>query len=366
MFRFSRKKNILMVCSGTQTVEHLSEIWELLKHDQNLKFYLFVTTPIRPQGMYQRISSKLNVSEIGVLKLMLMRWDLIILPDHLHFISCWNLFYWPTLRIPHGMAGKRVDGESWFFGKHCFNENGEIPYTRILVYSEAEMRLAITYNPLFKDKVVVAGNLKSDSLFMKLKNRDKIRNQMGLQQEETLILIVSTFGPTSLMNTIGEVLLSEAAHLSSQFRFALCIHPLEHAIKIDEEFNWLEYLSKLRSKGFLVLEPSEDWEYYMLACDILLTDHTSLSLYGVSLGKSFIYVPIPETAIEKNGFIWELMNISPLLSSDASNLEDCIVRAKNSYCKDKLKNLNGKFCSFSGEANVITKSAIYDILNKYS
>lgn len=357
------KKNILMVCNGTQMVEHLSEIWELLKYDQNLRFYLFLPHSDSTQGMYQRISSKLDIRIISRLKLLLKRWDLVILPDHLHYISRWNLFTWPTLRIPHGVVGKSVEGESYYFGKPCLNSNGEIPYTRIIVYSEAEMRLAITTNPSFKNKVVVTGNLKSDSLLKKSKNRDKIKTQLGLQQNEKLILIVSTFGENCLFNTIGEVLLSKAISLSTQFRFAISIHPFEHSKRMSGDNKWLEYLSNLRSQGFLVLAPTEDWESYMLACDILLTDHTSLSLYGLPLGKSFIYVPIPEDSIEKNSITWGLMNISPMLSADASNLEDCINEANSNICKDRLKDLSDKFCTYAGEATDRTKTAIYDILN---
>lgn len=360
----SRKRHILLLCNGTQMVEHLSELWELFEDDQNLIFHLFLLHGDRCPGEMERVNHKLPVRIIKNWELQLKCWDLVVIADHLHYISHWNVFSFPILRIPHGSVCKRVNGELYAFGRDCYDKNGKIRYTRMFVYNETERRMAIEVDPEFSDKVVVAGNLKSDRLLDKSRDRNVIRHRLGVGQDETLVLIASTFGPNCLFNIMGDALLSEARQLSGQFRFALSVHPLEHSSKATGERSWEERLSVLRAEGFLVLDPGEDWEPYIVACDIILTDHTSLSLYGLPLGRPYIYAPVPETVIEKYGLTWQLMDISPTLRPDASNLTECLMQAMNEYPLEKLKELNEKFCSYPGEAKARTRQAVYDMLAK--
>ena len=360
----SRKRHILLISNGAQMVEHLAELWELLKDDQHLVFYLLLWYD--PEyGEMERLAKKLPVPIVGLSKLNLTHWDLVITADHLdsHHWSGWSLFSWPMLRIPHGAVGKYEEGELYAFGSKCYDKNRNIPYTRIFVYNESEKRIAIKMDPRFSDKVVVIGNLKSERLLEKSINRDEIRDQLGIKQDEVLVFMASTYGPNCLLNTVGNSLLSEARRVGGKFRFALSIHPKEHSIKKQQETNWAETLSSLRNDGFLVLEVGEDWENYMLACDIILTDHTSLTSYGVVLGKPYIYTPVSDNVIENYSLAWHLMSISPILLIDASNLMECLMFATNEYRFERLTELTKMVNFYPGEAKARTRKEVYDILH---
>lgn len=347
-------------------VEHLAELWELLKDNQNLVFHLLLWyDPQRGEyGELERVAHKLPIRIIGLPKLHLTHWDLVVTADHLasHHWSGWNLFSWPILRIPHGSVGKRIDGEVWAFGSKCYDKNRNILYKRIFVYSEHERRIAIEIDPQFSDKVEVVGNLKSERLLERSRTRDEIRNQLGVNQDETLVFMVSTYGPNCLLNTVGDSLLSEARQVCGKFRFALCIHPKEYVFKRETESDWNENLSMLKNDGFLVLESGEDWEHYMIACDVILTDHTSLSSYGVGLGKPYIFTPVPESVTEKYSLTCQLMDFSPILRPDASNLMECLMFAKNEYPLEKLAQLMEKLGYYPGEAKARARKAVYNIL----
>lgn len=344
-------------------VEHLAELWELFKDDPNLSFYLLLWYD--PQyGELERIAHKLPIPIVGLPKLHFTHWDLVVMADHLvsHHWSGWNLFSWPILRIPHGAVGKHIDGELYAFGSRCYDKNRNIPYKRIFVYSENERRMAIEMDPQFSDKVVVVGNLKSERLLEKSRSRDEIRHELGINQGETLVFMVSTYGPNCLLNTVGAALFSEARRLCGKFRFALSIHPKEHAHRREVDSDWHETLSTLKNDGFLVLECGEDWENYMVACDVILTDHTSLTSYGVALGKPYIYTPVPENVTEKYGLTWQLMSISPTLRADASNLMECLMFGVNEYRLEKLAQLMGNLSYYPGEAKDRARKAVYAIL----
>lgn len=359
----SRKRHILLVSNGAQMVEHLAELWELFKDDQNLTFCLLLW--YEPQyGELERVVHKLPIRIVGLPKLHFTHWDLVITADHLvsHHWSGWNLFSWPILRIPHGAVGKRVEGELYAFGSRCYDKNRNIPYTRIFVYSENERRIAIEMDPQFSEKIVVVGNLKSERLLEKSRSRDEIRHQLGISQDETLVFMVSTYGPNCLLNTVGDALFSEARRVSGKFRFALSIHPIEHMAKREAESDWHESLLTLKNDGFLVLECGEDWENYLVACDVILTDHTSLTSYGVALGKPYIYTPFPESVTEKHGLTWHVMPISPILRADASNLVECLMFGINEYRLEKLAEILKKLGYYPGEAKNRARNGVYDIL----
>ena len=359
----SRKRHILLVSNGAQMVEHLAELWELFKDDQNLTFCLLLW--YEPQyGELERIAHKLPIRIVGLSKLYLTHWDLVVLADHLvsHHWSGWDLFSWPILRIPHGAVGKRVDGELYAFGSKCYDKNRNIPYKRIFVYSENERRMAIDMDSQFSEKIAVVGNLKSEKLLEKSLNRNEIRHQLGIKQDETLVFMVSTYGSNCLLNTMGDSLLCEARRLSGKFRFAISIHPKEHQHKIETESDWNESLATLKSDGFLVMEFGEDWENYLVACDVILTDHSSLSSYGVALGKPYIYSPVPDYVTETHGLTWHLMRISPILHADASNLKECLTHGINEYQLEKLAELLKTLGYYPGEAKNRARREVYDIL----
>ena len=381
--RFGSNKNIVLLCDSAQMVEHLADFWNVFKDEKYLNFVVFQTNkkkiPITEKlfskphkkgqdGESERLLSLLPIRKIDTLELNLRRWDLVILADHLFNGNSLSgldaLQFWPTLRIMHGIPNKVHDGEHYTFGSGCFYIDGKVRYTNIQVTSDADKELAIEINPKLSEKVIVVGNLRSDALLEKLLNRDKIRNDLGIGKEEKLVFIVSTWGPHCLFNTMGNVILAEALKLMGQFHFALSIHPLEHSLQIKNSTNWESYLSSLQKEGFFILKPGDNWDKFIVACDIILTDHTSLSLYGAAMYKPYIYVPVPENLIQKNGLTWQLMQISPCLNLDASNLLACINFVLNEYPYKKLKVINERFYSYPGEAKIRTRKAVYDMLNK--
>jgi len=346
--------------------EHLSDVWELFKDDPHLTFYLFQPFEEKLPGEIEYVSNKIPVRKTSKTELYLRHWDLVIAADHpgavgtlSHII---NTFSWPTLRIPHGVPGKRVDGQIYAFNSQCYDERGEIRYTRMLVSSETERQMAVEADPGFSDRVVIVGNLKSDRLLEMAQYRDEIRQRFGVGPGDIFVLTLSTFGPNCLFNMMGNELIDEMRRHSDLFHFALSVHPLEYRSKGSGGLNWGERLAELVREGFVVRDPKEDWRPYMLACDVILTDHTSLALYGVSLGRPYVYAPVSETLVEKDSLTWHLLAISPMLRADGSNLKESLWSAMNDYPLGKLKDLNQMLNSFPREAEARIRREVYSLL----
>ena len=146
-----------------------------------------------------------------------------------------------------------------------------------------------------------------------------------------------------------------------EFKFALAIHPNEYHPKPPGQRVWGEYLRAQRKHGFIVREPSEDWLPYMLACDIIITDHTSLQVHGILLEKPIICVPIPDDFIWKGSATWKVREFAPVVE-DMRKLRETLLDAKNNYPMDRLEQLASEMNPYPGQSAERIRKEIYKLL----
>jgi hypothetical protein len=293
-----------------------------------------------------------------------MYWDLIIAVDHCWqgLIDCkWN----PTIFIAHGIeSGKLVEGAPYGFGSRALSsDESRSRYSLMCAVSESELKLAAKQTPILRDKIVVTGSLKIDKIIAMQSLRNEIRHLRSFQSDDIVVLVLSTWGPNCLFRRMGDAIVEQALLLREKISFIFTMHPNEHRIVSPPERNWGEYMQTFRQDGFVVLEASEEFETSIVACDVILTDHTSAALYGVVLGRPLVYVPCVEGCVEEGSLVWRLKNISPVIRDDATDLHERILEARNHYPLDKLAEIAHEINSFPGEAVARTRAEVYGLLN---
>jgi hypothetical protein len=341
----------------------LSDKWALIKDDPRLRFRLLLPLGEESPGAYDLIRAKLPVKTISLFWAYLVPWDLMIMADHcLQLSELVDGNGVPPVRFCHGIPSKRVNGENYAFGARAYTSQARMRYKRIFVGSQAIKEFAVKLDPAFEPIVSVVGSLEEDRLLAQVGQREYFRQQLGISQGEVVVLVTSTWGPYCLMEQMGDSLLAQAQKLKSKFKFIFSVHPLEYRPKANGERVWGQYLSSQPSQGFMVRDPSEDWIPYMLACDILLTDHTSLASRGAVLERPMVYVPVPDEVIDPGGIIWQLRDISPQIKHNASDLADCLATVRETYPYDKLKLIAEKMNSYPKQAAQRIKQEIYPLL----
>jgi len=185
---------------------------------------------------------------------------------------------------------------------------------------------------------------------------------MGIKGDEKVVFIVSTWGPNSLFRKWGSSIIHEARKIKDKYRFIISIHPLEYKENPMGRRVLDEYIDALKEEGFYIREPGEDWKQYLIACDLIITDHTALSLHGALIRRPFVYVPIPEGIVEQESPVSLLKNISPKLRDDAQDLQDKITEALNSYRYDHLEEVAKTINSYPGESKKRITKEIYELL----
>jgi hypothetical protein len=349
-------------------VVNLAEVCELFKVDERLRFKLFSIFDADRKGALDRPGAKEEIIKKLPFPLSrrplayFRRWDLIITASHASKEMVDGHFC-PTLFINHGMAGgKQIADGSYAFNSNAFDRLGRLRYTRMFSASELNREIAVARNPAFKDIIAVVGDLCNDKMIAQEGRRDEFREELGFKQDDIVVFVISTWGRGSLFRTIGKELLEEARKLQEEFRFVLSVHPMEHLPKPRGERVWGEYVRAQKQHGFLVREPAEDWTSYLVACDVILTDHTSLALRGAVLGRPIVYVPVSDDLIMEGSITWLLREISPVIKKDASDLRECLLGAIHDYPFDKLRKLGRAVNPYPGRSGERIRKEVYELL----
>jgi len=162
-----------------------------------------------------------------------------------------------------------------------------------------------------KDKLAVVGNLRADELIRLNQEREAVRQQLGLQKKDRVLLICSTWGPDSLIQRFGTTLLKEISNISETYKVYLLIHPLNDRVEFSGRSTILECLDVYERNGIARrVDPKESPLPYLVAADIVLSDHGSLSLYYALLERPLLFVPFAtEDLIIKESLIWKFYEL---------------------------------------------------------
>lgn len=360
---FRSRKYVLLACNSPLMADYLSEIYAILYDDARITFKLLLPDYEERPGAMEYMREMLPVPVIKYQFANVFPWDLIIIADH-----CWKELIDckrnPCIFTAHGIdSGKIVGGEVYTFGSRALMKDGSRPrYSKMVAFSELERKSGILQTPALKDNIVVTGSLKIDKVLALMPQRSEIRLRRGFRPDDTVVLVMSTWGPNCLFRRMGDAILEQALNLKESFSFIFTMHPNEYRACSDSDRNWGDHLKSLRKDGFTVLDASEEFETSIVACDVILTDHTSAALYGVVVGRPFIYVPCVAGCVEEGSLVWRLKQISPVIRDDAADMYERILEARDHYQMDKLAEIAHEIHSFPGEAAARTRHEIHKLL----
>lgn len=353
-------RDILFPCYYALMAEYQRDLWEILRDDPRLRFFITLHRPEIKPGEHDRIRAMLPLPEVSGAWANIRPWDLVILADH-GFEELCTPWRFPVLRIPHGISGKSRYGGEYQYGKRAFASNGRFRYTLMFEPSEVTRNRVISGAPWLRERIAVVGSIQMDKVLAAASKREKFRRDLGFSAHEIAVFVMSTWGEHSLLHTMGDAIIEGARPLLGGFRFIMSAHPMDYKAWPYSVRVWGEHLQSLRKEGFQVREPSDDWLPYMAACDLILTDHTSLAVYGIPLGKPCLFIPLAENLLTEGSAIWNLWKISPTLS-DPRRLKDALGQTIANYPYERLEQLGREINSWPGQSARRMREEIYRLL----
>jgi hypothetical protein len=342
----------------------LARVYDTVRDLPLLRPYLVL--PSRNEkvpGEYARARVALPFAVVSDAHAHLRPWKLILVADHGYFRDLTKPGRQHTLYVGHHGSAKCARGENvpYSIGSRARDSRGQIRYTRIFEASDHVRERMLRIDPTLADVVTVVGRIEHDDLLAMAAKREEVRASLGFAADDTVVLVMGTWGEGSLFRRMGAPLIEQFEKLRDRYRFMLTIHAHEFRSTTNGKSPWGERLRSLRGRGVTVREPWDDPNPYLAACDVILTDHTSLAHLAALLQKPAVYVPIPESTLWEGSVTLRYYEMSSRLD-DPADLERRLCDALENVPERKLADLAWEINSCPGEARQRIRSEIATLL----
>lgn len=353
------RKHVLLTAHNELMARYLREVADIVGQDRRVELAL-ARAPFVDRGVpLEEIESRLGAPAIPFGRALMKEWDLVISADHYPAF----LFH-PRIKklfVSHGIAvGLIREGSDYVYGERSITRSGEPLYAKMFAAGPAEQAFALGVNPRLEGAVSVVGSIETDAFLARNRRREEIRADLGVDPSDTVVIIMSTWGERSLIETVGLSLVEEAKRLEDGFHFILTIHPNNYT-RAARGRDWSRFMAEQRGDRVSVVGPREPVFDYLVAADIAVTDYTSLALYFAQLVRPLVFVRIDRSRFAADAPILRLYDLCPKLD-EVSDLRHRLEEALKSYPLRRLEELAGETVAYRGRARQRVAEEIYGLL----
>ncbi|MBP2323012.1 hypothetical protein JOF56_003397 [Kibdelosporangium banguiense] len=225
---------------------------------------------------------------------------------------------WPLL----DWDGAREDRPVYGLDRRSLMHNGQPVFDAIVLPHHDHLTTLEKQCPESVPAAVMAGDPCLDRLVASLPDREAYRSRMGVRKGQVLVAVASTWGPQSLMATRRDLLLRLPAELPGNHKVIATVHPAvwaEHGAR--QVRVWLR---DVRETGVDLIDVGEDWRALVTAADVLVADHSSVSVYAAAVGLPVLLSHFAKDEVDPNSIMAELARLSPRLDLDRSLFEQVL------------------------------------------
>ena len=206
----------------------------------------------------------------------------------------------PVLVLPHGVGFQKTVPDSRSSGSRLSGmvsdallESGR---AWLAVSHPDQERQLLAAHAKTAGRTLLIGDPCFDELAAGLAQRAAYRRALGVGDDRRLVVVSSTWGPTSLIGREPHLPARLLASLPyDAYRVALILHPNVWAAHGAWQIRVLQ-ASAIES-GLILVPAVHSWRPALLAADLVIGDHGSVSLYGASLGIPLLLGAFGEDAV---------------------------------------------------------------------
>ncbi|MFD7517507.1 hypothetical protein ACFV85_22200 [Streptomyces niveus] len=193
----------------------------------------------------------------------------------------------PVLVLPHGVGFQKMVPDSRTSGTRL---SGVVP-DRLLESGRAWLALShpdqeqqlLAAHPKTAGRTLLVGDPCFDELRASRARRASYRTVLGVDDDRRLVVVSSTWGATSLVGREPDIPARLLASLPyDEYRVALILHPNVWAAHGAWQVRVL--LASAMEAGLILVPPVHSWRPALVAADLVIGDHGSVTLYGGALG----------------------------------------------------------------------------------
>lgn len=306
-----RRVRVLLVAQSRLMEQYVTMVADLVPEGSDVRFY----APDREMRRRLVVGARRRVAPAWA---PWMWWNLVVLAEHLPLV-------FPPMEnavlMSHGLvrAGHAPRG-SFFYDRDRVLLNGVPVYAAICDPAERTAVEGEQFVPQIAGRVRVTGDLRVDRMLRCAADRPV--------SEVPRLLVMSTWGSDSLLESVGPELLDQLSRLerSGSLTVAVTCHPnlLEPSTSLRD---WPLLLRSLDRTGVEVIPPSEPWEPVLAGADVVLTDHTSLCGTFALLKRPILPVVCTRKAPADDTFFARLVAESIPWDPSEADLESSVLSA---------------------------------------
>lgn len=203
---------------------------------------------------------------------------------------------------------------------------------------------------------VVAGDICHDLMVASRPMRDYYRGALGVQPDQWLITVSSTWSVDSVYGRHPELCARLLAELPRDYRVALVLHPSVWAVH-----GWWQiktWLADCLRRGLLLIPPDDGWRQTIIASDYVIGDHGSTTQYAAAIGSPVLLGTFPDGLIRPGSLADVLAMSVPRLDQNRPLLQQI---RQVTYQRDN--GFADMVTSRPGRSAAILRQSVYGLLD---
>ncbi|HWK12486.1 MAG TPA: CDP-glycerol glycerophosphotransferase family protein [Vicinamibacterales bacterium] len=310
--RRSDRRRILVDSRTPVNYTMVAPVVRAMAADARVEFFFTASEePARLQEIYREAPPETRLVHPN--RAALMRFDAYVASD----------FMWQTL--PRG--GCRIQVFHGVAGKYGFDAPTRHmrPWDRIFFINRRRLRNYVTSGAIEANSPAIrlVGMPKADAVVDGTYSRDAVARELGLDPALPVVLYAPTWSPASSLNSIGVELVRRLMELPINVVVKLHDRSRDPRPRYSGGVDWIAALQPLLSRNRGVLAPRHDISPYLVAADLMITDHSSAGFEYLLRDRPLVRIHRPELIREAN-IHTEYVELRAAASTSASGVDDAI------------------------------------------
>jgi hypothetical protein len=215
----------------------------------------------------------------------------------------------PVLVLPHGIGFQKQVPDARAPGERL---SGVVPDSLLesgrawlAISHPGQEEQLLSSHPKATGRTLLVGDPCFDELLVSADRAGSFRRALGVPDGHRLVMLSSTWGPTSLLGQDPGLAARVLAALPyDEFRVAAIVHP--NVWSGHGSWQIRNILAPALDAGLMLIPHIHAWRSALVAADVVVGDHGSVTLYGAALGKpvvlgAFGSDAVPGTAVAALG-----------------------------------------------------------------
>ncbi|MFD9560938.1 hypothetical protein [Streptomyces sp. NPDC059994] len=269
----------------------------------------------------------------------------------------------PVLVLPHGIGFQKFVPDSRAERSRL---SGVVPDSLLeagrawlaVSHPDQEAQLLASH-PKTAGRTLLVGDPCLDELVVSTRHRDAYREALGVGAGQRLVMVSSTWGRTSLIGREPGLPARLLAALPyDEYRVGAIIHPNVWSAHGPWQVRTAQ--ATALDAGLLLMPPVHSWRPALVAADVVIGDHGSVTLYGAALDKPVLLAAFGSDAVPGTAGA-DLARIAPRLDP-AGDLRRQVEDAVHGHVPQRYAEVSGRAFSDPGQALTRLRTALYQLL----